>query len=350
MEKGIIMNKPSGIFDRAISLIPKFGGSGADGGSSSKKERSRSFKATRNILIVTVAFLALYYPVGSAFTNKIYDNTHVDLPKSFDSTVANSGSRAVGRAIQLLRREIYDHQWTPNDPFFYYTILLDNMPNYQKGIISAVSRFTEVMRDDIGRTRGSSQEDTDLKDATGRFKIDPTLYTWQPSVSLLPQASAETQFKQGILALEKYNRRLANGDAIFDTRADNFMALLERVSKDLGSASATIDEAVDDYVIIGWLDRNADDTFFQIKGRLYSYCMILQGATSDFDKVINEKNLGKVWEKMLVNLCRAAELEPLIISNGDRNSFWVPSHLSVMGFDLLRARTQLKEAFDILLK
>lgn len=342
------MNNPTGIFDRAISLIPKFGGNNS--GSNSGVERSKGFKFTRNVGIAIVAFFALYYPVGSAITHKIFDNTNINLPQSFDNTVSNPGARSVGRAIQLLRREVYDHSWTPNDPFFYYTKLLDNMPNYQKGIISAVSRFTEVLRDDIGRIRGSSQEDEDLKDATGRFKIDPTLYTWQPSVSLFPQASAETQFERGILALEKYNRRLANGNAVFDVRADNFMALLERVSKDLGAASATIDQAVDDYTIFGWLDMDADDTFYTIKGRLYSYCMILKGATGDFDKVINEKNLGRVWEKMLVNLCRAAELDPWIISNGKRDSFLVPSHLSVMGFDLLRARTQLKEAFDILLK
>lgn len=341
------MNKPTGIFDRAIALVPSFGGSS---GASSSKERGGGFKLTRNIGIALVAFAALYYPVGSAMTHKIFDNTHVDLPKSFDNTVSASGARSVGRIIQLMQREVIDHHWTPNDPFVYYTILLDNMPNYQKGIVSAVSRYTEVLRDDIGRTRGSSQEDPDLKDATGRFKIDPTLYTWQPSVSLLPQSSAETQFERGIKALIKYNNRVANGDAVFDTRVDNLMALLERVSKDLGSASATIDQAVDDYTWFGWLDMDADDTFYSIKGRLYAYCMILQGITGDFSEVISEKKVGKVWEKMQVNLCRAAELDPLVISNGARDSAVVPSHLSVMGFDLLRARTQLKEVFDVLLK
>ena len=309
-----------------------------------KKLTRPSFKTVKRISLGLLVLSILYYPLGSIYTHVIFDDTTVELPAN---TV---GSHSVARAVQLIDREVNEHNWTPNDPFFYYTIFLDNMLNYQKGIVAAVSRFTEVMRDDIGRGRGTDPEDKNLNDATGRFKIDPTIYTWDPTVSLWPQAAAETQFDQGIFALRQYNQRVADNKAVFDHRADNFMALLERISKDLGDMSAAINNGSDDYTLMGWFDWDADDTFYAAKGRLYAYCMILQGATVDFKKEIADKSLGKVWLKMLHTLCRGAELDPWIIRNGPRDSISSPNHLVALGFDVLLARAQLKETIDILLK
>ena len=53
---------------------------------------------------------------------------------------------------------------------------------------------------------------------------------------------------------------------------------------------------------------------------------------------------------MMDSLRTAATMDPLIISNGDNDGLFAPSHLAVQGFYLLRARTQLKEVTNILLK
>jgi len=57
-----------------------------------------------------------------------------------------------------------------------------------------------------------------------------------------------------------------------------------------------------------------------------------------------------VWQQMLESLRTAAEMNPAIVSNGAGDGLFTPSHLEVQGFYLLRARTQLREVANILLK
>jgi hypothetical protein len=53
---------------------------------------------------------------------------------------------------------------------------------------------------------------------------------------------------------------------------------------------------------------------------------------------------------MLSNLERAGQLQPWVVVNGSPDSAVFPSHLSGQGLFLLRARTQLGEIADILLR
>jgi hypothetical protein len=117
----------------------------------------------------------------------------------------------------------------------------------------------------------------------------------------------------------------------------------------LGSASAALDaRAITSEA--GWFDTAADDVFYATKGRLYGYYMILREIGVDFAAVLSEKNAAPAWNQMLENLRTAAGMDPLIISNGANDGFLMPSHLAAQGFYLLRARTQLKEVANILLK
>ena len=100
----------------------------------------------------------------------------------------------------------------------------------------------------------------------------------------------------------------------------------------------------------GWFDTEADDIFYATKGRLYGYYMLLREIGVDFESVIAEKNAAKVWSQMLDSMRTGAAMNPLIVTNGANDGLFVPSHLAVQGFYLLRARTQLKEVANILLK
>jgi len=53
---------------------------------------------------------------------------------------------------------------------------------------------------------------------------------------------------------------------------------------------------------------------------------------------------------MLGSMRTAAVLQPFVVVNGAPDSQFMPSHLATQGFYLLRARTQLKEIGNILLK
>lgn len=298
------------------------------------------------ILIVIVAIAALYYPIGMLLAHKVNDDVKYTVP---ESQQLPNASRAIAIAVSLIEREAEDNTWVANKPFLFPSSMLDNMPNFQVGMMYALSRFAIEMTDVLGRTRGSSQVDEDLDKASGLLKYDGTIWHWEPSISLLPTASAEKQYISAKKSLARYNERLNDGTAVFDRRADNLIAFIDRVGFDLGSVSSTLDQQAM-RSNAGWFDTKADDIFYSTKGRLYAYYLILRELGIDFEGVIAEKKVEKVWQQMLDSLRTAAEMDPLIISNGANDGLFVPSHLAVQGFYLLRARTQLKEVANILLK
>jgi hypothetical protein len=309
-------------------------------------------KLSLGTLGVLVLLAALYYPVGMILSHKIDDNPDFGLEAGADGALVvpqAGGSEAVRLTVELLRREVDINPWTPNDPFFFPTAALDNMPNFQQGIVYALSRFAIEMADQIGRSRGSSQVDPNLDKASGLLKYAGDVWVWDPSVSLAPTATSEAQYRAGRRELEAYNERLARGEAAFERRADNLLATLERFSSDIGSTSAVIDEQLRTHAG-DFLDFRADDVFYQTKGRLYGYYILLRGLRTDFANVIAERQLEVAWDNMLDSLRAAIELEPLVVVNAAPDSLFRPSHLTAQGFYLLRARTQIKEITNILLK
>jgi hypothetical protein len=293
-------------------------------------------------VLTLVVLVGLYYGIGSIWIHAIDDN-----PDFAPTEVPPGGSRAVAAAVALVDREVNQHVWTANKPWFFPSYPLDNMPNYQQGIIGALWRFGIEMSDQIGRTRGSSEVDADLENAAGLLKYPGDRWYWNPSQQLMPISSSESQYRNAMNSLMAYNRRLAAGEAVFEIRADNLLGTLDRIASDLGSVSATIDQhlaAPRPWVI----DTKVDDIFYNAKGRLYAYYIILKELGQDFDKVIQDKDVGQVWERMLFSLRQAAELDPLIIVNGAPDAAFMPSHLPAQGFYLLRARTQLREISNVL--
>jgi hypothetical protein len=296
--------------------------------------------AWRGAVVVAI----LYYPVGALVTEDIDDD-----PQFAPRNVTPGESRAVAVAAELVNREVNVHTWTPMQPFFMPSGLLDNMPNFQRGVMAALGRFGTELMDQLGRTRGSSQTDRDLEQARGFLNEQPNIWVWQPSVSLMPSATSAQKYRAGREKLLAYNKRLASGQAIFERRADNLQALLDRISNDEGSDSGVIDQHIIEKS--GDLfDSRCDDIFYFNKGRLYANYLLLRELGIDFENIIREKGLTNAWNGTVETFRLAAELQPWVVWNGYLDGFLIPNHLAAQGFYLLRARTQLREISNILLK
>ncbi len=298
-------------------------------------------------LIALAVILLLYYPIGMLMVNTIDDDAN--FTPVGDNAAKAGGSQAVAMMAALIDREVNENSWVANDPFFQPGVMLDNMPNYQMGIMLALARFSFEMTDQVGRSRGSSEADPDLQKAAGLLQYPGDVWLWNPTVSLAPRASSESQYRTARKALLHYNTRLEVGNATFERRADNLMATIERIVSDLGSQSAVIDDQVRLHSG-GFIDTHADDVFYNTKGKLYGYYLLLKALGEDFAPIIKEKNLDKNWDRMLNTFREAAELSPLVVVNGAPDSTFRPSHLASQGFYLLRARTQAREVSNILLK
>lgn len=295
---------------------------------------------------VLIGLLILYYPIGMLWWHKINDDLGFDVTAQ---SLQPGQSRAVAVAAALIDREVNKTGWVANNPFFTPSAMLDNMPAYQQGIISALARFSFELADQIGRTRGSSEIDGDLKNASGLLQYSGTVWVWDPSVSLAPTATSEEQYEKARKALENYNRRLADGNAVFERRGDNLLATMERIALDLGSSSAVLERQVAEHSS-DFIDFQADDMFYNVKGQTYAYYVVLRALGGDFENVLRERELAGVYAQMLNSLHEAAALDPWVVTNGAPDGFFPNSHLTAQGFYLLRARTQLREISDILRK
>ncbi|MGE0119774.1 MAG: DUF2333 family protein [Dongiaceae bacterium] len=320
---------------RRFRWLPRFG-AGAGTGS--------GWRRLRWVLGALVVLLLLYYPLGGLWVHEIDDD-----PNFAPAQVEPGASRTVAVAAALIDREVNQHSWPANHPWFFAGSVLDNMPNYQLGIIQALRRFALEMTDQIGRARGTSQADPDLERARSLLNYAADVWHWDFGVSIWPTATSVQQYRAAREALLSYNRRLAAGTAVFDHRADNLLATLDRIAKDLGSVSAALEQRVENHSG-PLLDFEADDHFYRTKGELYAYALILRELGQDFAPIIAERGLQKVWDDMIENLFYAAGLQPWVVINGAPDSQAWPSHLAAQGFFLLRARSQMFEIADILLK
>jgi hypothetical protein len=176
-----------------------------------------------------------------------------------------------------------------------------------------------------------------------------TKWVWDPSISLMPTAASEKQYEKARKSLLDYNKRLAEGKAVFERRGDNLLATLDRIALDLGSSSASLDQHVSENAN-DLIDFEGDDLFYGVKGQLYAYYVLLRELGHDFENLIQERELTSAWSQMLDSMKKAATLDPLIVINAEPDGIVLPSHLTAQGFYLLRARTQLREITNILLK
>jgi hypothetical protein len=300
--------------------------------------------------IVLLAVIVLYYPVGMLLTHQINDDPTFSAPQVEQGADPDQGpSQAVATAAALMDREVNQTAWPANDPFFMPGWALDNMPNFQIGIRDALKRFALELQDEIGRNRGTSAADPDLQTAASAFNYAPDIWVWNPGSSLLPTATSDEQYRRGVRALRSYNARLGQDKAAFERRADNLLSTLDRIGNDLGNASDRTQRQIDDHSG-SWMDFHADDVFYLNKGLLYGNALILRDLGTDFGKILEEKGAKQIWDRMVTSMMEGAQLRPWIVINGRPDALMQPNHLAAQGFYLIRARAQLEELNDVLIK
>jgi hypothetical protein len=251
------------------------------------------------------------------------------------------GSHAVNMAEALITREVVTHRWTPNDPLFMPNAFHDNMANYQRGMMRAISRFTLELENQIGRLRGSSAIDADLERASGLLQFPTDVWFFDFDQSVLPIQPAETQYEAAARALRAYNARVASGVAIFETRADALAMTVGRIASELGSRAAIVDDHISQDRFI--LDMKADDIFYLNKGMAYASYLLLRELGRDFESVIASQGLTRVWNQALESLREASQQKPIIVLNSAGASSFMANHLHFQGFYLKRAILQLDE-------
>jgi len=156
----------------------------------------------------------------------------------------------------------------------------------------------------------------------------------------MPTASSEKQYRLAARNLEGFNERLADGDSQYPRDAATLAALLNGMGADMDAVIAQFDQHMEQP---GWalLDTQADNLFYEAKGRAYAQSLVLRELGWDFAAVIAQHNLGDDWQTMLTALRQAAAQRPLWVMAAGENSALFANHLANHGFRLLQARAKL---------
>jgi hypothetical protein len=226
------------------------------------------------------------------------------------------------------------------------TPFLDNKASFQRGIHAAIQRTSVELVDALGRVRGTSQIDPNLREARGQLSYD--MGAWYFGLSPFGfKQSSPAAYRVGIRELRAFNERLVKCEATFDARADNLANFIDSVTNQIGSTSAKLDDR-SKANNLGWFDTQADNNFWEAMGEIYAYHAFLHAAHADFEDIIATKALGANWEKMEIQMRTTLDLDPFIISNGREDGWMMPTHLTTLGFKILGVRTSLTEMRDIL--
>lgn len=226
-----------------------------------------------------------------------------------------------------------------------HTPFMDNKASFQRGINQAVRRTTTELADNLGRVRTTSQIDADLQDARGNMQFDEE--TWYFGLQPFgPKTPTPSYYRDAITKLRSFNGRLEKCQAVFDARADNLKIYIDRIASDIGSTSALLKDRAENYNY-GFFDPRADDRFWFAYGQLYAYYGLMKAAEADFEDVLKQRNLTSLWHTMDAQFVSALKIQPWIIANSREDGI-LATHLTTMGFYVLRVRSNMVEISNVL--
>jgi hypothetical protein len=242
-------------------------------------------------------------------------------------------------------------------------LLMDNMPNWEFGVVTASRDLTRALRNEFSRSQTQSVEDKDLQEAEPLFSSPNDRW-------LLP--SSESQYRKAIERVDSYAMRLADNnqdDAQFYARADNLVDFLSVVSTRLGSLSQRLSASVGQMRIDTDLanDPNAqqskpaassrivktpwteiDDNFYEARGYTWALREQLEAIRVDFGPVLRDKNAMISLEQVIREIEEAQKplSSPMVLNGSPFGLF--SNHSLVLANYISRANAALIELRELL--
>jgi len=242
-------------------------------------------------------------------------------------------------------------------------VLMDNIPNWEFGVLTQIRDITLAMRNDLTRSQSQSIEDKDIIIADSKFRIDSESWMLPP---------AESEYRQGIDALYAYLTRLVDEDkqdGQFYARADNLNEWLGLVSKRLGSLSQRLSASVGQQRLNTDLAGDAeahqstatgnvvevktswfhiDDIFYETRGSAWALSHLLKAAETDYLHVLEKKNALVSLQQIVRELeaTQATLWSPIILNGSGFGMF--ANHSLVMANYISRANAAVIDLRNLL--
>lgn len=287
--------------------------------------RVHLLKSKKLYLLLAILITISYSVVGYLQSQK------PDLPKVVEGPT--------GHAYVAMLHDEMDAQlsgfggWLPNDLWLTPGWVIDNMPNFQLGVLQVSRHSARVLRDNLTRQRTSDavHKQTDL--AYTGLANDP--YKWA-----FP--SAEGRFSNSNEALLAFQADLGKGGNFFP-RADNLIQLLEIYVSELGAVTTQLLNARDSSQV-AWTE--IDNNFYYAQGVGWALLGMMQAVERDFAGVIRDKNAGEIVT-LIIEALEESQFEPIIVTNGGKNGV-LANHSNNLKVYLDDARQKMSSLITIL--
>jgi len=237
-------------------------------------------------------------------------------------------------------------------------VFLDNVPNWEFGVLTQVRDLARTMRNDFSRSQTQSTEDLDLSEADPLFHYAND--RWFPP-------DTEGRYKKAMVFLESYLTRLSDptqADAQFYARADNLSEWFGLVEKRLGSLSqrlsasvgqerlntdlagdsaATQSTAAPREVEVKTPWTEIDDVFYEARGSSWALIHFMKAMEVDFHEVLRKKNALISFRQIIRELESTQEpLHAPMVLNGNKFGVFA-NHSLVMANYISRANAAIMD-------
>ncbi|MDO4161591.1 MAG: DUF2333 family protein [Pseudomonadota bacterium] len=295
-------------FKKIISFVKKI-----------SKKISDSWKF---VLSAVFCFLFVYYILGSLWVEDINVTPAYTLPKEKSDKLEMANTMSF-----LIDREIDSKMWTPNLPFVFPAYILDNMPNFQIGVISSVRDTTGAIKHFANQTPEQKEH---IKQADEFLRYPPNIWLMSRKGAFGLSPSSNAQYRKARRELRKYNKEK------YTASAADFTVYLKRLDKSLRRLIQKNDSQIIEHSS-QIFDTKADDVFYKTRGYAFGAWQIALSAGSDFKTIIVDNDIYTEWTYLLSSLQKAAEFSPIMVRNAELDSLFGANHLIVQNYYLERA-------------
>lgn len=284
-----------------------------------------------------VALLVLsYYPLGGLLSENIDRTSDYNLTRESEQQ-----SLTVETMRFLINREVNENLWTANLPPFFPSYFLDNMPNYQQGIVSALAVTASVIGEET-QCPENGREKAVMNGAAELLKYPGNVWLFAPDNKLKIAPSSASQYRKARKLLRDYNRLLPVGRCFWARDYVNMRGLIKAVKRDLYKTAEKLETQIAEHSS-DWTDFRADDLFYYSQGKIYAYMLILKAWGMDFKEVLLDSGQYENWTRVTRALEDGSALSPLAVRNGELNSGMAANHLVALGYYMLRAAGLLEQ-------
>jgi len=330
------------------------------------EEASNSWKGW--LLTIIGLLIVIWTALGFYWSNEPNVKDVVNLAES--SAKANGQTLVVGYTTAYTLNYLVDSILTKPGGYLSNdvtppSIFLDNMPNWEFGVVIQLRDLSRALRKDMSRSQSQSTEDSDLA------KAEPLLH-FNHNSWILP--SSEGEYRDAMKYIQSYAQRLGDpsqGQAQFYARADNLASWLRDVETRLGSLSQRLSASVGqdrfNTDLAGDVSSEqstptaqekqvktprllVDDVFYEARGAAWALIHMLHAIEVDFASVLEDKN-ALVSLKQIIRDLEATQdtvWSPFIL-NGDGFGI-VVNHSLVMANYISRSNAAIIDLRELLEK